>query len=58
MNIKFRRKTYKVNKEKLTYVLSRLSNQNLDNCPEDELLKLFGKYKLYSEVFLENINKI
>jgi len=58
MEVTFKDKIYKLDNKKVIYVLSRLTNKNLDNINEDEIVKLMKKYELYDEIFLENINKL
>ena len=52
IKISFNNKIYKIDKDKLLYVLSKLESKDVK---EDEIEKLLNKYKLYDEYFLENI---
>ena len=54
IKISFNNKIYKIDKDKLLYVLSKLESKDVK---EDEIEKLLNKYKLYDEYFLENILK-
>lgn len=47
--------TYSIDKEKLVYVLNRLSFRKIK---ESEILPLMEKYKLFDAYFLKTINKI
>lgn len=55
IKISYKNKLYKIQKDKLLYVLSRLKSENVK---ESEIEELMEKYKLYDEYFLENINKL
>ena len=48
-------KCYSVDKDKLVYILERLTNKKVE---EKEIRKLLKKYHLYDEYFLEHVNKI
>lgn len=54
IEVKFKNKTYKIKKEKIKKVLSKLepTNKNI------EIIELMKQYKLFDEIFLENINKL
>ena len=46
---------YHINKEKLTFVLEKLSNGKVD---EREIEELMRKFQLYDESFLRKVNRI
>jgi len=54
IKIKYKRKTYDIDKEKLLTVLSKLTL----NCKESKIISQMKRYKLYNKDFLENINKL
>ena len=49
-------KDYKIIKSKLIFVISKLTNRNVNN--ESELLSAMKQFELYDSYFLENINSI
>ncbi len=58
MEINIKNKIYKLEKEKLLYVLSQLSNIPINEIKDEEIELLMNKYKLFDELFLENINNL
>jgi len=54
LKVTHNKKVYHINKEKLSYIIERLSGEKVK---EKELKKYMRKFKLYDEYFLENINK-
>lgn len=58
INIDHKRKTYKLECEKVLFILSILENKKTDSLNNGKILKLLKKYGLFDEIFLKNINKI
>lgn len=58
IKILYNKNEYKVESDKLIYVLSCLENKKIMNFDDVQLNSLLEKYGLLDEVFLENINKI
>ena len=55
IKIPYNNKIYHINKEKLTFVLEKLSNRKVD---EREIEELMQKFQLYDESFLRKVNEI
>ena len=55
LTILYEEKKYKIEKEKLIYILEKLEKREVK---EEEIKLLMHKYCLYDEVFLKNINKL
>ena len=51
-------KTFDIDIDKLTYVLSRLEGKKLKYTNQKQIENLLEKYNLFDRYFLENINKI
>ena len=51
-------RTFEIEIDKLTYVLSKLEGKNLKYKNQKQILTLLEKYGLFDEYFLENINKL
>ena len=49
------KKKYRIENEKLIYILEKLEQRKIK---EEEIKLLMHKYNLYDEGFLENINKL
>lgn len=49
---------YKINFDKLLYILSCLENSKILNITDENIKTLLDKYGLMDETFLENINSI
>ena len=55
ITISHNNKVYHIEKEKLTFVLEKLSGKTIK---ENEIKKLMEKFCLYDESFLKRINQI
>lgn len=55
IKIVYKNREYSIQKDKIIFVLSKLQKKKIQ---ESEILDLMCKYKLFDEIFLENINKI
>lgn len=58
ITILYNKNEYKVESDKLIYVLSCLENKEVVQTDDAYINSLLEKYGLLDEVFLENINKI
>lgn len=58
ITILYNKNEYKVETEKLLYILSCLENEEISQTDDAHINALLKKYGLLDEVFLENINKI
>ena len=58
IEIFYNKKAYKVNKIKISKILSILEGKELKNLDDIKIKNLIKKHLLYDEVFLENVNKI
>lgn len=57
MNILYEDKSYEIDSESLSFVLTHLSGIDTSSFDEKEIKKYMKKYKLFDEVFLTNISK-
>lgn len=55
IKITHNKRVYHIQKEKLLYILKRISNEKIN---EKDIKRYLKKYHLYDEYFLENINNI
>lgn len=59
LNLKYGKKTYKVETKKILFILSLLENKCLENCKDENIITLLmEKYKLFDKTFLNKINEI
>ena len=56
--ITFEWKTYNIDADNLISLLEKLSGENITYENDEQIFKYMKKYKLYDEIFLENINNI
>lgn len=56
--ITFEGKTYNIDADNLISLLEKLSGENITYENDEQIFKYMKKYKLYDEIFLENINNI
>ena len=55
IKIRHKRNIYNINKSKLIFILTKLSNKEIK---ETQIKKLMKKYNLYNKDFLGKINEI
>ena len=58
VKIKYKNRIYKIQYDKLIYILSCLENTLPENISENHINSLIEKYGLLDRIFLRNINKI
>ncbi len=58
MNILYEDKSYEIDFESLSFVLTHLAGIDTSSFDEKEIKKYMKKYKLFDEVFLTNISKL
>ena len=56
--ITFKGKNYNVDVDKLTYVIQKLEDKEIDFKSEEDIKYYLEKCKLYDEWFLENVNRL
>lgn len=57
IEILYNNKLYKIRKDKLIYVLNRLSNDDISVKDEKTILKMMNEYCLIDDIFLESLIK-
>ncbi len=58
VKIKLLEKEYEVKREKLEFVLKKLTGKGVEGKSDEEIIKMAEKCKLIDEGFLEGVNKI
>jgi len=58
MTVVCKKKVYEIDLEKLCLIISKLNKQEIKISELNKIKKLFKKYNLLNEDFLNNVNKI
>ena len=58
IEIIYNEKRYNISIENVSYVLSKLTQKDIKNIQQDEIIPLMKKYCLFDEVFLNEINDL
>ncbi len=56
--LQFKKKEYRIDMQKLIYVLSCLESRRINDISNSNIKTLLKKYGLLDKMFLDNINKV